>query len=281
MTELEDRVAYLESCISKARVAPMNERDEILNVVDFDDHMRAGHSIPLQEHDPRADTVRLHVDNLEPGPEGSLIYHGPTSIIHARPYQSLDATVIGDSSVGRTDEDSNFEQIAAHFGISMDSEVITNALMLFFKWQYPQFMFIYREAFLRDHFGNRENCKYWSSALVLSLCALGLLMSPDSVQCRSSEQYFSAAESMLLVFGFTRPSTATVQAFLCLAFYEIGRGHLSKGWGFSGKANHSYEEHRLTAKERYRFPHGPGSWLPERPQVLGLQRLIPGHRRGY
>lgn len=132
-------------------------------------------------------------------------------------------------------DDSNFDHVAEHFGINMHNELITDALMQFFKWQYPHFMFIYREAFLRDHFGDRRNCKYWSSALLLSVCALGLLMSPEDLDRQSSEQFFVAAETILIVSGLTRPSIATVQAFLCLAFYEIGRGNLSKGWGFSGE----------------------------------------------
>ncbi|KAF6792630.1 transcription factor [Colletotrichum sojae] len=97
-------------------------------------------------------------------------------------------------------------------------------------------MFIYREAFLRDHSGDRVDCKYWSSALLLSVCALGTLMSPNKRHRESSEQFFSAAESILIVSGLTKPSIVTVQGFLCLSFYEIGRGNLSKGWGFSGIA---------------------------------------------
>ncbi|KAL0765821.1 hypothetical protein CaCOL14_011561 [Colletotrichum acutatum] len=132
--------------------------------------------------------------------------------------------------------DSNFEHVAEHFGINLHDELVDDALMQFFKWQYPHFMFIYREAFLRDHFVDRVHGKYWSSALLLSICALGTLMSPEKRHRDASEQFFSAAESILIVSGFTKPSIATVQGFLCLAFYEIGRGNLSKGWGFSGIA---------------------------------------------
>ncbi|KAJ4263403.1 hypothetical protein NW762_006222 [Fusarium torreyae] len=238
VAELEDRIAYLESLITKIREAAPEERDSLLDIPEFGDHLSNGTPKELQVQ-PSPEVISPHPDNLEPDPEGSLIYHGPTSIIHGK----IRSTVPIAGSFPHTDipathhnSDGNFEQIAEHFGISMDNDLVTSALMLFFKWQYPQFMFIYREAFLKDHFGDRQGCKYWSPGLLLSMCSLGLLMSPDSLQRRASEQFFSAAETTLIVFGFARPTIATVQAFLCLAFYEIGRGNLSKGWGFSGIA---------------------------------------------
>ncbi len=71
-------------------------------------------------------------------------------------------------------------------------------------------------------------------ALLLSVCALGLLVSDTAEQRNMSERFFQAAESIAIVSGLGRPSIPTVQAFLCLAFFEIGRGNVSKGWGFSG-----------------------------------------------
>jgi hypothetical protein len=121
-----------------------------------------------------------------------------------------------------------------HFGIKLEDDTVFKALQQFFRWQYPHFMFVYREAFLRDHFGERKGCKYWSSALLLSICALGLLMSETEGERNLSEQFFQAAESIVMVSGLSRPSIPTVQSFLCLAFFEIGRGNVSKGWAFSG-----------------------------------------------
>lgn len=233
VSELEERVAYLESLMKNAQGATQEERGALLNSPVLGDHLDGD---PAQDasRQPLGGGMGPRPDNLKPGPEGSLVYHGPTSIVHTRLRAAVGAGSEQPQSPGPPDFDANFEQVAEHFGISMDNELVTNALMHFFKWQYPQFMFIYREAFLRDHFSDRQGCKYWSSALLLSVCALGLLMSPNP-QRQSSEQFFSAAETMLIVFGFARPSIATVQAFLCLAFYEIGRGNLSKGWGFSGR----------------------------------------------
>ncbi len=107
--------------------------------------------------------------------------------------------------------------------------------MQFFKWQYPHFMFIYREAFLREHLGDRRQCKYWSPSLLLSICAVGALMTGDDATREMSERYYNAAESIAIVSGWGHPSITTVQAYSCLAVYEIGRGNLSKGWGYSGE----------------------------------------------
>lgn len=181
---------------------------------------------------------------LERGPEGLLIYHGPTSIFQQ---QGTDAPVINQMAsqgIVPVAMETDYGHVAAYFGIDLQDDLISSAMMQFFRWQYPHFMFIYREAFLRDHFGDRHASKYWSLPLLLAVCALGALMSPDIHQRRMSEQFFNAAESIIIVSGLTQPSVTTVQVFLCLAFYEIDRGNLSKGWGFSGrsKCNNDTEE---------------------------------------
>jgi hypothetical protein len=168
---------------------------------------------------------------LKPDAEGSLVYHGATSIFNndllstSEPYQNPTQSLYAES---------NFEHVMDHFGITLSDDAVSNALKQFFRWQYPHFMFVYREAFLRDHFGERKGCKYWSSALLLSVCALGLLMSESQEKRNLSEKFFHAAESIVMVSGLSRPSIPTVQSFLCLAFFEIGRGNVSKGWAFSG-----------------------------------------------
>lgn len=241
MTSLENRVAWLEAFIGRLRSAPVDERDDMLQSVSFGDHLpdrqppTSTSSLDVPSGRMGTDLARTGNSNLQVDMEGSLIYHGATSIYRAhcgRP-STATGTALSKHPAGF---DSNFEFVAEHFGISLHDELVQDALLQFFKWQYPHFMFIYREAFLRDHFSDRVCCKYWSPALLLSVCALGTLMSPDKRHRESSAQFFSAAESILIVSGLTRPSIVTVQGFLCLAFYEIGQGNLSKGWGFSGKS---------------------------------------------
>lgn len=240
MASLENRVAWLESFIGRLQAAPGRERDELLQSVSFGDHLPAPQP-PASTVNPDRDAGGGHrresSANLQVDLEGSLIYHGATSIYRAQPGRPGSRNAFGQHSAlskHATDSDSNFGYVAEHFGISLHDELVHDALLQFFRWQYPHFMFIYREAFLRDHFSDRLGCKYWSSALLLAVCSLGTLMSPDKRHRESSAQFFSAAESILIVSGLTKPSIVTVQGFLCLAFYEIGRGNLSKGWGFSG-----------------------------------------------
>lgn len=244
MVGLENRVAWLESFVGKLKAAPSHERDSLLQTVSFGDHCPAKND-PMPKSldtskEKRGKGTRASSANLQVDLEGSLIYHGATSIYRAHPSQSVPGpggVSSGISSLlpGHMSSESNFEYVAEHFGINLRDELVEGALRQFFKWQYPHFMFIYREAFLRDHFGDRVNCKYWSPALLLCVCALGTLMSTEERHRESSGQFLAAAESILIVSGFTKPSIVTVQGFLCLAFYEIGRGNLSKGWGFSGR----------------------------------------------
>ncbi|KAL0930093.1 transcription factor [Colletotrichum truncatum] len=215
----------------------------MLRSVSFGDHFEANDVPALSQATNSESKPSNHKGDssahLQVDLEGSLIYHGATSIYRSDVVNPTTSAVLDDLSLlplSYYTSDAKFEHVAEHFGINLQDELVENALLQFFKWQYPHFMFIYREAFLRDHFSERANCKYWSSALLLSICALGTLMSPEQRHRQASEQFFSAAESILIVSGFTKPSVVTVQGFLCLAFYEIGRGNLSKGWGFSGIA---------------------------------------------
>lgn len=222
------------------KLAAPEDRDAILEAVSFLDHLptNASQDPPSQLSQPRLphENVGHPQADLRLGPEGSLIYHGPTSI-HRVQSDGINGRGVdnpGSPSMAYLGSESNFEHVLNHFEIDIQDEVITDVLMLFFKWQYPHFMFIYREAFLRDHFGDRRGSTYWSSALLLAICALGTLMRPDSQRREMSERFFAAAESIILVSGLTHPTITTVQTFLCLAFYEIGRSNLSKGWGYSG-----------------------------------------------
>ncbi|KAF6803265.1 transcription factor [Colletotrichum musicola] len=235
VASLESRLAWLESFVKKLRASTPQQRDEMLRASALEEDSPATSSTQASgEYVTQLGINARNEANLELGLEGSLVYHGATSIFRAEAghgQKGTDAAAVQGYYDG---VESHFESVMEHFGIRMSDEVVMKSLTQFFRWQYPHFMFIYREAFLRDHFGDRKNGKYWSSSLLLSICALGALMSLDTKP--SSDQFFLAAESIIMVTGLMRPSVATVQAFLCLAFYEIGRGNLSKGWGYSGIA---------------------------------------------
>lgn len=199
---------------------------------------------------------------LDPG--GSLVHHGTTSIL--RGIRSPD-------DLSRTIEDSaapGFEHVAGHFGIDLKGSAIMTGLQHFFKWQYPNFMFKNREAFLEEHFSTHAEGTYWSPALLMSMCALGLLMSEHRSDKTHGLQCFHAAESIALVTGLAKSSIVAVQTFLCLAFYSIGSGNLSKGWAFSGEKSNHERDNRCSDLCRCCFPDGAGSWLPKRPCKMVL-----------
>lgn len=225
-------MTWLEEFIRNLQHAGHDERDVLLQ------------SVSLGASPPRSSSKQDLLDpwtvgslnnaTFQLGIEGPLSYHGPTSIYrifsnhgHSEGYN--------ERSAARVESMSNVDDVLSHFGIVIDSEIVTSSLMLFFKWQYPHFMFVYRDAFLRGHFGDRAGSKYWSTTLLMAICALGSLLFDDTASQGMSEQFYGAAESIALVTGLTQPSILTVQTFLCLAHYEIGRGNPSKGWAYSGE----------------------------------------------
>ncbi|CAI6079897.1 unnamed protein product [Clonostachys chloroleuca] len=250
---LEKRVAWLESLIVRLKAASLEERDTMLEAVSLSDDLLAVSDQVSQVADNRRTASEglgsqhfLH-GSFQIRPGGYMVYHGASSVFYAlkeakslaskrRVRQSSYESVSSPSSSIYVGSGTDFNHVAQHFGIDMNDDLITKMLMQFFKWQYPYFMFIYREAFLRDHTGDRAGSPYWSTALVLSMCALGALTSDEESERSMSGQFFSAAETIAIVSGLARPSITTVQTFLCLAFYEIGRGEPSKAWGFSGIA---------------------------------------------
>ncbi|CUS20802.1 LAQU0S01e14972g1_1 [Lachancea quebecensis] len=119
---------------------------------------------------------------------------------------------------------------------------ILGSLSAFYKWLYPgPFVFVHRESFLYGFFNhsedNYENSQYCSEELVYAVASVGSRLVPG---LRSlSESYYQKAKEKLLTIVFDEHSTAkitTVQALLCLAFYELGKGNNQLAWYFSGLA---------------------------------------------
>ncbi|KAF4435621.1 hypothetical protein FACUT_7054 [Fusarium acutatum] len=256
---LRNRVASLEAFIQELRDASPARRDEMLGpaayIQGISNISTAGPSQVIQTDT----TARAR---LKPDAEGSLVYHGATSIFNS---DLLSTSESYPSPTQSLYAESNFDHVMDHFGIKLEDDTVFKALQQFFRWQYPHFMFVYREAFLRDHFGERKGCKYWSSALLLSICALGLLMSDTAVERNLTEQFFQAAESIVMVSGLSRPSIPTVQSFLCLAFFEIGRGNVSKGWAFSGIA--------FRMAQDLGFQSDPMNWLPHDSTIISSEDI--------
>ncbi|KAF5227791.1 hypothetical protein FAUST_11549 [Fusarium austroamericanum] len=249
---LRNRVASLEAFIKDLKDASPTRRDEMLGTVAFTPTPTAGPSQVTQSETPT-------IAHLKPDAQGSLIYHGATSIFNS------DLLSTSETDTNPVHAESNFDHVIEHFGIKLEDDTVFKALQQFFRWQYPHFMFVYRETFLRDHFGERKGCKYWSSALLLSICALGLLISEDERERGLVEQFFRAAESIVMVSGLNRPSIPTVQCFLCLAFFEIGQGNVSKGWAYSGIA--------FRMAQDLGFQSDPMNWLPHDSTIVSSEDI--------
>ncbi len=116
---------------------------------------------------------------------------------------------------------------------------ILQSISLFFKWQYPDLnMFIHRESFLIDFLNpgiDELKLKYCSEELIYAISACGAMMSQDeTTYARHGQFYMIAKEALLLKLD--RPSIASLQALLCLAFYDLSNGSNSSAWMHSGSA---------------------------------------------
>lgn len=229
---LQTRVAWLEDFIADLQTSSSSEREAKLRDINFltntsRDVVPVTNGSPQSDASPRA--TNFHVTS-----DGSLSFHGRTSIYQVM-FEDPDTSIRTTSSpVAIESRSRNEDYVLQHFAIDINDDMVTQALILFFKWQYPNFMFIYRDAFLRSQFGMRQGSKYWSLSLALSMCALGTLMLPQSERGDFGQRCHDAAESIAMVTDLVNPSITAVQTFLCLAFYDIGAGSLSKGWAFSG-----------------------------------------------
>lgn len=123
-------------------------------------------------------------------------------------------------------------RLASTLGI--DESLINQSLALFFSHQDLQYMFVYREAFLADYFSFEHSGKYWSFPLLYALCALGAVRSPDPRVRGRADVLARCAQEIIVTHDLDRPTYTTVQALLCLAFYELGQSNSSKGWLLSG-----------------------------------------------
>lgn len=229
---LQNRVARLEDFILELQNVSSSERDSKLHAFNLSTTLRRTMSSPMAA---KSGSTFYHTSNMHVTSSGSLSFHGPSSIYHVFPGNEERFNTSNQHSDMQEKGFKSTEHVLEHFNIDIKADIITQTLLLFFKWQYPNHVFIYRDAFLRDHYGARRESKYWSTSLLLSLCALGSLMLPETDRGDFGERCREAAVSIAIVADLMHPSVTALQTFLCLAFCEIGLGNLSKGWAFSGR----------------------------------------------
>ncbi|EXJ95518.1 hypothetical protein A1O1_00640 [Capronia coronata CBS 617.96] len=254
---MEDRIAWLESTLKALKVAPPEMKEIMLQSLTFEDHLslpridalqdpiggsewRSGRAflqpttqgaqkfqsslISLCSRSEAALSLTTQIDRTA----GSLVFHGPTSM-----YQGALSSEQSETGQRASPMPRAFE---LNHPFDLNEGVVRETLSLFFRWQYPHFMFIYREAFLREHLQHVPDERYWSLPLLYAVCALGATMSPDKDVKAQSNVLYMHAEDILMNHRLDRPHITTIQAFLCLSFHNIGRGNHSKGWLYSGLA---------------------------------------------
>ena len=165
---------------------------------------------------------------------GALHYHGPTSI-----YVDEDMDDATPAAAAGPSTDTNpgvyaWSDLRLASALGITEPLINKGLDLFFTEQYPQFMFVYREAFLADYFAFEHGGKYWSFSLLYAIGALGIAHSPHAASREKAAVFARCSEEIIVTHELDRPAFTTVQALLCLAFHELGQGSASKGWLLSG-----------------------------------------------
>lgn len=116
--------------------------------------------------------------------------------------------------------------------VSAEEPRIDEILRLFFRWQYHEYMFLYREALLLDYLNHEYNGRYCSLALIYSICALGCIPYEDKAAIMT--HFLTKAYMEVGSLDTMRVNLTTVQALLCLAYCELALDNISKAWLLSG-----------------------------------------------
>lgn len=243
---MEARLAWFESLTQSLKKASNDERDDILASVSLDDHLENKEDgEDIIDHNSSAASEASGTPqalSLRSGPQGTLQFHGPTSIYLdtdtiEQPVEEPSPVALpkgGSASPYFPVDASGILRLASALGV--DDALIQETLPLFFLHQYPLFMFIYREAFLSDYYDNVYGGRYWSYPLLYSMCALGAPHSDRGETKAKNHLLAKCAQEVILCHCLTSPCPTTIQALLCLAFHEVGQGNASQGWLFSGMA---------------------------------------------
>ncbi|OTA59696.1 hypothetical protein K449DRAFT_385014 [Hypoxylon sp. EC38] len=222
---LESRVATLEGILKKLKDASNGERDALLEDVVISDHLTLpSFESPQKGQGEELNEAMAKASLLETN-EGSMIYHGPTSIFNADVGETLATNALPTTLAPLYEDPATYHNPTTRL-----------CLALFFYWQYPQVMFIDREAFVQEFELDPICSEFCSPPLIHAACALGALMSPDADIRALAPTFADSAENTLVRQGLATPRITSVQALLCCAFYEVGMGNLSKGWMYSGMA---------------------------------------------
>lgn len=118
--------------------------------------------------------------------------------------------------------------------ISAEEPEVDEILRSFFRWQYHEYMFIYREAFLLDYLNHEYQGRYCSLALVYAICALGCVAARANTTTEMMNYFMEKAYSGFPSLETLHIDATAIQALLSLAFCELALGNIPKVWLLSG-----------------------------------------------
>ncbi|KAI1847281.1 hypothetical protein JX265_013994 [Neoarthrinium moseri] len=226
VASLESRVAKLETFLAQLKKVPRDERNLLIDSIDFlDDSAEYANSVDWQGKQTTTSPNNPKAALLRREEAGSVTYHGPTSIYNS----ALAVPNHGSRYI-------SYLPLPLVHPLDTGEGVTAECISLFFHWQYPQFMFIDREAFILDYQRRSFDSQFCSSALVNAVCSVGALMSSKPDVKQRARLFAQTAVELVMSHGIATSHTTTVQTLLCSAFFEIGAGNISKGWLLSGMA---------------------------------------------
>lgn len=231
VASLERQVATLEESLRQVRSsAAQFDNTPILDVLAIRDDLReveqnncdTTNDNPLRE----ARAGKLLIDPPSPSsPHKHSSYQGPTSIYRL-------GVVHGQRELCPARQDTG---TSLYCTISVAEPAVDEILRSFFRWQYHDYMFIYREAFLLDYLNHEYEGRYCSLALVYAICALGCIPTKQT-DPEMMNNFVEKAYSGLASLETLHVDSTAIQALLSLSFCELALGNISKVWLLSGQS---------------------------------------------
>lgn len=133
--------------------------------------------------------------------------------------------------------------------------IVAQCVALFFRWQYPQCMFIDRDKFLLGFLNHSYPSSNFSRCLEYSICALGALMSSDKKIRDLADSFSESAIRSLESGNLLHPQETSIQALTLCSFYLIGKGSFSRASMLSGMQIHEDMNLVLQISDIYKESH--------------------------
>ncbi|KAL7916839.1 fungal-specific transcription factor domain-containing protein [Trichoderma velutinum] len=232
---LEERLASYEAMLRNPQLRSPEWRQAMLStaVEENPSASSSAQAIPTSPVFDYSGSSRLSTLTLQPGPQGSLSFYGPTSI-----YQKdcITARCVGSSQSPPNRRFELWQDFRLSRTLNVQEATINRSLSRFFRFLSAECLFIHHDTFLEDFFGQVHNNKYWSYPLLYSLSSLGARLGPGQGDLQDADSLARCSHEMASIGYLETPHTTVVQTLLALAFVELGNGHHVKGWMLSGMA---------------------------------------------